>query len=416
MNGPLQLRDRRIAITGRLASMTRAEAEERIRAAGGAPTADVDAQTDLLVVGQGGWPLARDGRPTRSLRAAEELGREGRGPRVVDEREFVAALGLAGPELSAQYTTAQLARILDVPPAQLRAWVRAGLIRPARVVRRMWTFDFKEVVSARSLHRLLRAGASPSALARGLEQLERWLPDARRSLAQLATFERRGDLLVRTRSGRLAEPNGQLRLFAPDGADVRPPTDEIDGSEEAGGATITPLQARRASPDEESEDTAEKTGDPQLIDAGLALERAGRLAEAAAVYRTAIERDPETPELWFNLGNVEYALGRVGDAARSLRRAVELDPEFVESWNNLGNALAESGRSEEASAAWQRAVALDPGCADAHFNLAEELAALGHLDAARRHATICLSLLPDDAPEALHVRRLLRAGGDAAER
>jgi tetratricopeptide (TPR) repeat protein len=464
----------RIAITGRLASMTRSEVEERLRVAGAETCSEVDETTDLLVVGQGGWPLAADGQPTRALREAESLRSAGKGPQVIDERRLLTSLGLAGPELQAHYTTDQLARILDVPPAQLRAWVRAGLIRPARVVRRMWTFDFREVASARSLHRLLREGAKPAALARGLEQLERWLPDARRSLGQLATLEKRGDLLVRTRSGKLAEPNGQLRLFAPVGNDLRafpaenedddthtppmapesPREPSDDPSRVVGsiprpcpearspdGTRITPIASgtRASAMEDEGARSGSGSGadsavdhderlshiatsatpstvaadEPDLLDAGLALERAGRPAEAAAVYRTALDAAPDRAELWFNLGNVLYGLIRVGEAVRALETAVDLDPCFVEAWNNLGNAYAESGRSEQAIVAWRRAVALDPGCADAHFNLAQELDALERDDEARRHALTCLELLPDDAPEAVALRRLAATSPEA---
>src|SRR5262249_29644553 len=51
-----------VAFTGRLACMTRAEAFEVVRSHGGTPSQTVTRQTNVLVVGELGWPLLDDGR------------------------------------------------------------------------------------------------------------------------------------------------------------------------------------------------------------------------------------------------------------------------------------------------------------------------------------------------------------------
>ena len=37
-----------------------------------------------------------------------------------------------GDAVVSRFTTAQLARILDLPPSEIRRWVRTGLLRRAR--------------------------------------------------------------------------------------------------------------------------------------------------------------------------------------------------------------------------------------------------------------------------------------------
>ena len=64
--------------------------------------------------------------------------------------------------MSGLYTTAQLARILDLTPARIRSWTRQGLIRPVKVVKRLCFFDFGQVASAKSLSRLTQAGVRPN--------------------------------------------------------------------------------------------------------------------------------------------------------------------------------------------------------------------------------------------------------------
>ena len=70
-----------VAFTGRLASMKRAEAFEHVRRHGGTPRRGVTKGTSLLVVGELGWPLLADGRPSNSLAQA---------------REFTSAVGVTG--------------------------------------------------------------------------------------------------------------------------------------------------------------------------------------------------------------------------------------------------------------------------------------------------------------------------------
>jgi NAD-dependent DNA ligase len=59
-----------VAFTGRLACMSRAEAFELVRQHGGMPSQAVTKRTNLLIVGELGWPLLDDGRPSNKLARA----------------------------------------------------------------------------------------------------------------------------------------------------------------------------------------------------------------------------------------------------------------------------------------------------------------------------------------------------------
>src|SRR5690242_396414 len=63
-----------VAFTGRLACMTRAEAFELVRQRGGTPSEAVTKRTQVLIVGELGWPLLDDGRPSNKLSRATTLG------------------------------------------------------------------------------------------------------------------------------------------------------------------------------------------------------------------------------------------------------------------------------------------------------------------------------------------------------
>ena len=368
------LADLRVAITGRLASMGRDEAVRRIQEAGGSFVGAPDERTHLLVVGEGGPPLGEDGRLTAPLRTARELEAARTPLEILSEERFLSRLGLTSEreDLQRLFTTAQLARILEVPVHRIRTWVRHGLIVPVKTVRRLRLFDFPQVATARALARLASDGVTPVRIRRSLEELSSWLPEASRSLAQLEALEQGRGLFVRTPEGDLAETSGQLRLDFEEPADAP----EVDAGE---------FWFRR----------------------GIHLEDTERREEAVLAYAKALDPKAPRPEVAFNLGNCLHSLERFEEAAQCFALATEVDPEYVEAWNNLGNALAEEGRLAEAGEAYDRALGVEPEYADAHFNLAEALASEGRFEEARPHWAAYLEIDPT-SPWADEVRSRLR--------
>jgi Flp pilus assembly protein TadD len=65
------------------------------------------------------------------------------------------------------------------------------------------------------------------------------------------------------------------------------------------------------------------------------------------------------------LGSANLRLGRIGQAEALLRQAIEEDEEFVPALNNLGVVLMEQGEYGEARRVFQTAFALDSGRTDA---------------------------------------------------
>ena len=62
----------------------------------------------------------------------------------------------------------------------------------------------------------------------------------------------------------------------------------------------------------------------------------GKLAEAVASYRRALELNPDFAEAHNNLGTTLKDQGKLAEAVASYRRALELNPDFAEVHNNLG--------------------------------------------------------------------------------
>src|SRR5207245_2393283 len=127
------LHGKRVAFTGKLACMTRAEAVQLVRSQGGEFVRAVTRHTSFVVVGSEGWPLQKDGRLTRKLLQARRLRHYGYAVAVLPEEEMLCQLGLQAQSqgIHQLYTTAQLCRILHIPRDRLRAWVNGDLIQPA---------------------------------------------------------------------------------------------------------------------------------------------------------------------------------------------------------------------------------------------------------------------------------------------
>jgi len=93
--------------------------------------------------------------------------------------------------------------------------------------------------------------------------------------------------------------------------------------------------------------------------------------EAEKAYLEARAREPERPELDYNLGNALLRQKKYDDAAQSLRNAVARADRSLQarSWYNLGNGHFEAGRFQDAAQAYVEALKLAPADRDAKHNL-----------------------------------------------
>jgi len=333
------LAGQKVCLIGRFLAMSQAGIAAAVLGHGGVVVRSPGRDTSLVVVGGDGWPCLRDGSPTHAARRVQRLQQAGAPVAVLSEECLLERLGLVEPTTSIcrELTLADLTQVLGLPGPQIRRWVRLGLVTPKRTVHRLDFFDLAQVASAKRICELLAHGASLGGIRRGLEQMDRWLPQRDLPLSQLSLLEHDGRILVRL-DGALAEPNGQLRFsFEPPGEP----------------ATVAPVR-----------DDAES-----LFDAALAAEDAGDLTTAADRYGRAILLDADDPVLHFNLANCLFGLARFAEAAESYQRALELDAGYAEAWNNLGNAYARLNAWQQAIRAYRRALRLVPRYDDARHNL-----------------------------------------------
>ncbi len=105
------------------------------------------------------------------------------------------------------------------------------------------------------------------------------------------------------------------------------------------------------------------------IHRAMELHRAGRLAEAEAIYlRLLRERQNDADALHF-LGLLRVHQGRRPAAIEMMQRSLKIRPNNPHAWNNLGNVLLAENDQDGAERAYMNATNLSPKMAEAWFNL-----------------------------------------------
>jgi len=101
-----------------------------------------------------------------------------------------------------------------------------------------------------------------------------------------------------------------------------------------------------------------------LRERGMALHRAGELAEAERVYTEVLRQDPADWRVHLNLGGARLALRRLPAALSSFEAALALQPDCVEAHHGRGMTLMHLKRLEEALSSFEAALALAPQSAE----------------------------------------------------
>lgn len=110
------------------------------------------------------------------------------------------------------------------------------------------------------------------------------------------------------------------------------------------------------------------SSDPSTL-AVLAVVR-GDVDGAIALYRQAIERHPDRPEIRNDLAAVLSRSRREPEAVVEYEKALALDPHLYEAQMNLGATLTRMGRDDEALRWFERAAQERPSSAEPHVYLA----------------------------------------------
>lgn len=113
----------------------------------------------------------------------------------------------------------------------------------------------------------------------------------------------------------------------------------------------------------------------QDLKQGFELQRAGNVAEAAAVYQAVVAREPGNADALHLLGALKAQTGAPAEGEQLIAAALLLAPNSALIWLNHGNALVELKRSADAVESFRRATELAPDMVPAHYCLCAHLIA-----------------------------------------
>jgi tetratricopeptide (TPR) repeat protein len=253
------------------------------------------------------------------------------------------------------YGAREVAKMLGLSVAQVRAYVKAGFLEPSRGPRGELRFSFQDLVLLRTAKGLVSARIPPRRVRTALRKLKAQLPEGR-PLRAVHIHAEGDNIVVGDGASQWSPESGQV-LF--------------DFSAREISRAVAPAQLH-----------ARDAGD--FYERGCDLEES-EPAEAQDAYRRALQLDPSLADAWVNLGRLHHEAGNAREAAQHYRKAIELRPDDVIALFNLGVALEDLQMREEAVLAYRTALAADPGCADAHYNLAHLYERLGQPAPALRH-------------------------------
>jgi len=110
--------------------------------------------------------------------------------------------------------------------------------------------------------------------------------------------------------------------------------------------------------------------------------REGKLEDAIAAYRLAVEQNPNFSWSHHNLGDALAKLDRLDEAAAAYRNALEINSNLALSHYKLGEILAKLGQLDEATTCFRKAIEINPDYSRFRNNLSEFSAKLDNLNEA----------------------------------
>ena len=134
-------------------------------------------------------------------------------------------------------------------------------------------------------------------------------------------------------------------------------------------------------------------------------------ADNVSLFGAAVEAVPNSVKAHFNYGTFLREQGRIPEAEAQWRRALEIFPDHVESLGDLGSVYFTRDEFEKARVCWERAVKVDPNSASSWYNLGMLYGKTGDRGRAREAYREFVKTGESEYPEQVrHVRRQLESG------
>lgn len=137
---------------------------------------------------------------------------------------------------------------------------------------------------------------------------------------------------------------------------------------------------------------------PEERNHGLALYKQGKFADAAKVFRKAVDKNKSDDEGWYYLGLALLQQPKeTKNASKAFETAIKLRPNFAAAHAGLSYSLLARNKSSEAIREANLALSIDPKTVDAHYVIGVAHLRAGAKEAALQEAETVIKLNPQGA-------------------
>jgi tetratricopeptide (TPR) repeat protein len=137
--------------------------------------------------------------------------------------------------------------------------------------------------------------------------------------------------------------------------------------------------------------------------------KAGRMAEAEAIYRQLLIDEPQHQEALFNMGMILCQQKKYDEAITCCRKVIEQAPDMVMAHNNLGNIYFEQRDLPNALASYRHALELGGRNVELYNNLGNVQRELGEFEEALLNYNKALKLQPRSAAVICNIGEIYRS-------
>lgn len=246
--------------------------------------------------------------------------------------------------MTQHYSSRDVARLLAVSPARLRAYARAGLVSPERGPRGEYRYTFQDLAVLRAAEGLADANVSPRRMLRALRRLKDRLPQGE-PLSGVRLSVVGDEVVARDGGPAWCAESGQARFefdmqklpatIAAHGRGQRHPGRPTPREPDAADWYELGTEIESATPDH-GRDAYRRALElePRHLGARVRLARllegAGRHRAAEAHYRLALTIAPREPAVLLDLSSCLEQQGRIAHALSACLEAIEADPNGAE--------------------------------------------------------------------------------------
>ncbi|UCD28571.1 MAG: tetratricopeptide repeat protein [Planctomycetota bacterium] len=134
-----------------------------------------------------------------------------------------------------------------------------------------------------------------------------------------------------------------------------------------------------------------------LNNLAAALVHVGQIDEGIECYKKSLKIKKRHPHAHYNLANALVKKGNIDEAIYHYHQAMEFEPNYPYIYHKLARALMKKGSIDEGLARYQEALEMMPDKAVVHNSMALDLSRLNRTKEAIEHYTMALQLRPDYA-------------------